>query len=903
MLSPWLKYIWNRRRLESEMDEELRFHIQSYADDLCQKGIAKPEALRRARVEFGAIEARKEECRESLGLRLWDELRSDLRGGFRVLRQSPVFTAVAIISLALGIGANTAIFTMANEFLLKTMGVPHSDRLRLFTWAQGRKGYIGHVWGSFERNDQGEGIGATFPYPLYQAMRRNSVMDDVAAFKDVQRVTASVAGEAEPVDAVLVSGNFYQVLGARIEAGRAIAPSDDSPTANGVVVFSDAYWSSRFGRSADVLGKTIHLNAVPLTVVGVNAPEFKGPRTGETPEVFFPLSLQATVIPNNRGPLLPQNNFWWLFLMGRLKPGVSDQAARSALTAAFRNAFHATVTGKTDIDMPRFVLQAGDRGFDWGGHHLKKPVYLLLGVAGLVLLIACANLANLLLARASVRQREISLRLAMGAGRSRIMRQILTESLLLAFLGGAAGLLLGWAGRNIIPSLFYVSWQGQTIETQMDWRVFAFTFAVTAATGLLFGIIPAWQSTRTDANAALKETSRMSTRRPKALFGKALVLFQVALSLLLVVGAGLFLRTLLNLRNAPTGMNTDHIVLFELNPPRSRYSDAQRIQAFQRIAEGLAAVPGVQISTSSSEPVLANNIDDDCYKVLGADKGKNDTTNYVGADFFATFGIPIVSGRGLTVGDNQTALRVAVINKTLAKSMYPNRNPVGQTVVSCDASAKPMEIVGVSADAKYSEIRGAVPPTIYIPFAQADDMSLTSRTFEIRTAASMASIVPKLRAVVRRFDKDLPVLDVRTQTEQIDAILTTERLFALLTSGFGVLALILASIGIYGVMAYTVSRRTNEIGIRMALGAQARTVLAMVLGETSLLAVAGIAAGLLGAFAATRLVASMLFGLKPDDPATFAAGAGLLFLVALIAAIIPAWRAAKIDPMIALRHE
>jgi predicted permease len=441
------------------------------------------------------------------------------------------------------------------------------------------------------------------------------------------------------------------------------------------------------------------------------------------------------------------------------------------------------------------------------------------------------------------------------------------------------------------------------MDVQMDWRVFAFAFVVTAATGLLFGIVPAWRCTQTDANAALKETGRMSTSRPRALFGKALVVFQVALSLLLVVDAGLFLRTLLNLHHASTGMNTEHIVLFDVNPPRNRYSPAQRIQAFQRIAEGLEAVPGVALSTSSSEPLLAGNVDEDCYRRADAADGKNNTTNLVGADFFATFGIPIVSGRGLNLRDNQAAPRVAVINQALAKSLFPNRNPLAQTVVSCDAGARPMEIVGISADAKYTDIRKDAPPTIYIPFAQSDDETVVSRTFEIKTAASLASVVPKLRAVVRAVDKDLPVLQMRTQTQQIDTTLTTERIFAILTSGFGVLALILAAIGIYGVMAYTVSRRTNEIGIRMALGAEARTVVGMVVGETSVLAGMGIVAGLLSAFVATRLVASMLFGLRPDDLPTFATGAAVLFVVAMLAAMIPAWRAARVDPMNALRHE
>jgi predicted permease len=533
----WLKAMRNRGRMEREMAEALHFHLDSYVNDLCRQGVAREEALRHARLEFGAVEAHKEECRESLGLRLWDELRADLRSGVRVLRQSPVFTAVAVLSLALGIGANTAIFSMANQIFLKALPVPHAGRLRLFTWAQRPKSHLGHVWGSFERNEFGEGIGATFPYPLYQSMaRQQSVLEGVAGFKDLQRLTASIDGQPEPVDALMVSGNFYQIVGACIEGGRSITPADDSASANGVVVISDAYWSSRFGRSANALGKTIALNSVPLTIVGINAPDFTGPRTGEHPQVFFPLSLQNSVAPVPDGPLLTNHGFWWLFLIGRLKPGVSPEAARSSLDVAFRNAFHTTLPEKKDSDRPRFVLKPGERGFDWGPHHLQKPIYLLLAVAALVLLVACANLANLLLARATVREKEMSLRLAVGAGRARLIRQVLVECLLLAFLGGAAGLLLGLLSRNFIPGLMQDSWSGATINMQLDWRVFVFAFMMTLGTGLIFGMAPAWRSTSTDAGAALKEMGRMSTSRPKAVFGKALVVFQVALSLLLLVG-------------------------------------------------------------------------------------------------------------------------------------------------------------------------------------------------------------------------------------------------------------------------------------------------------------------------------------------------------------------------------
>ena len=904
MLLSWFKALRNRRRLEREMDEELHFHIDSYASDLGKQGFTREEAMRRARLEFGGLEGKKEECRESLGWRLLDELRGDLKSGLRVLRQSPVFTAVAVISLALGIGANTAIFTVANSVLLKTMAVPDAGRLRLFMWAHGLQMRLGPAWGAFDRNDRGETTGTPFPYELYREMRRhNTAMDDLAAFKDVYQLTATVGGEPESVDGVLVSGNFYGSLGARVEAGRAITPADDAAGADPVVVISDAYWSKRFGRSADVLGRTIDLNRLPVTIVGVNGAEFKGPKTLGSAEVFFPLSLQQQVIPNPKGSLQSQSGYWWLMVTGRLKAGMTEQAAEAALAVAFRNAFRATIPGRKESDIPRFYLAPGSRGLDLM-QRMKKPIYLLLAVAALVLLIACANVANLLLARAAARQREISLRVAMGAGRMRIVRQILTESLLLAFLGGAAGLVLGYAGRNFIPRLFDNSWQPSSMDVQMDWRVFLFAFLVTAATGLLFGMGPAWRSTNAEANSALKETGRMSTSRPKALLGRALVVFQVALSLVLVVVAGLFVRTLMNLQTAPTGINPEHVVLFEIRPPQARYSEPQRVALFRKIADGLAVVPGVEKITSSSEPLLANSMDDDCFRPTGRDAGTamqdHSLTNYVGADFFETFGIPIIMGRPLNARDDERAPKVVVVNQQLAKAFFPGKSPLGQTLSAC-GDKRLIEVVGVSADAKYSEIRGDVPLTMYFPYAQADD--LMSMTFEVKTAASLGSIAPKMRAVVKAADKDLPVLELRTQTEQINATLAQERVFATLTSGFGVLALVLASIGIYGVMAYTVARRTNEIGIRMALGARAREVLTMVLGETSVLACVGIVVGVGFAVAATKVIASMLFGVEATDPLTFVSGVGLLFLVALLAAVIPAWRAARVDPVNALRHE
>jgi predicted permease len=485
------------------------------------------------------------------------------------------------------------------------------------------------------------------------------------------------------------------------------------------------------------------------------------------------------------------------------------------------------------------------------------------------------------------------------------MRQVLTEAMLLAALGGAAGLLLGYWGKNLIPSLFDDSWHPTGFDPQMDWRVFAFAFVATLITGLLFGVAPAWRCTRADVNSGLQETGRMTATRPKAFLGKALVVCQVSLSLLLLIGAGLFLRTLINLRGTAIGFNPEHILLFDLHPSRAAYPASQRAPLYRQIELKMAALPGVESATLSSETLIANGSGRDCFSptdnlALLVDGGSPWDIS-VGPSFFATMGIPIVNGRSFTSRDDQHAPRVAILNQRLAKEFFPNTNPVGRTIISCDAGATPVEIVGVSADTKYDNLRNPVPPTLYLPYLQDNDDG--RMTFELKTSTSTASIVTEIREAVRSIDKDLPILEVRTQTQQIEATLSGERAFATLTSGFGLLALILASIGIYGIMAYTVSRRTNEIGIRMALGARSTTVLSMILRETLLLALIGIVAGLAAAAALTRLASAMLYNLKPTDPLTFIAAALLLTIIALASGFHPARRAASVDPMHALRHE
>jgi predicted permease len=522
-----------------------------------------------------------------------------------------------------------------------------------------------------------------------------------------------------------------------------------------------------------------------------------------------------------------------------------------------------------------------------------------------VLLLACVNLANLLLARAATRGREISTRLALGAGRMHILRQVLLESLLLSSIGGVAGLVLGYLGRNAIPRLLAAPWQPATMQVDFDWPVLVFTVAASLGTGLLFGIVPALQATRTDVNTALKDASHATANRHKMWLGKGLVVFQIALSTLLLIGAGLFVRTLVNLSHRPLGFRADHILLFRLSPPRTRYTDVQMVALYRQVEEKLAAIPGVRSVSMSNIAIIGDGHSGSTFHVSGQpvpQEAVRVQTNHVGVNFFQTMGIPILQGRGFNAQDTSTSPTVAVVNRTLARQFFPNENPIGQTFeADADDVKGRVQIVGIAADTRYADLRSETPPTFYLSYQQT--LEASRMVVEIRTAEEPGTVLSQVRTTIESLDRDLPLIDVRTMSEQIRATVSGERIFAQLTSAFGVLALVLACIGIYGIMAYTVARRTGEIGIRMALGAQAGRVLTMVLREVSWLAFAGIAVGIGGALWLAHFLSAMLYGLKPSDPLTLASAASLLMVVAILAGFGPARRASRVDPIRALRHE
>lgn len=903
----WLRATTHRGRLETEMDAELAHHLDLLTADLTRAGHSPQEAARRARIALGTQVTHKENMRASLGLRWFDEVRADLFYGMRILRKSPGFTAVAAVSLALAIGANTAIFSIAKSLLYDQLRVNQANQLRIVGWHSDGPSAVHGYWTSFNATSVGMSS-ECFSYPILQQLKKNTHgLIDLFGYKDFYG-TGNARGEDQRMTMELVTGNYYSALEVMPQLGRSIEPSDAATPGNGAVaVISDGLWERSFGRSPAVLGQTITLNNVPLTIVGVNPRGFTGARTVQlSPDVFVPVTMQPLVSPmQGKDPsLLTDPNNWWMEAMGRQHAGVADAQVRAALDTELAAAVRTQLTIKAGETIPRLVMADGSRGL----HPLdavRQPVEVLLVLVGLVLLLACANIANLLLARGAQRMREMSVRLALGAGRSRIMRQMFTESLLLAALGGALGLLLGYAGRNAIPSLLTSSSEQAAPQFPFDWGVFAFTSAMTLVTGLLFGLAPAWSAARNEVGSSLKENAQTITRRRRGLGGKSLVTFQIVLSTLLVIGAGLFLRTVLSLSSIDTGFRTDHLLLADVELTSTRYPDDKGIAIHQRIEQAMAAVPGVASVSPMSMPLIADSETVSSFvteaESADPDKAKGERIENVGNTFFSTLGIPVIAGRGFGPQDTAASSRVAVINQSLARTRFPHANPIGSRFREGDAKSPWIQVIGICADTRYSNLREDPPPQVFLPYVQ--QKGAWDMTYAIRSSAEQAVLISALRHAVRQIDSTVPLTQIRTQQEQIDETMRMERTLAALTAGFGLLALALAAVGIYGIMAYSVANRRNEIGIRMALGAQPSQVRGMILRESSWLAGVGIIVGVGVAFGLTRLVKTMLYGIQPYDPATLAGGVSILLVVALAASWIPAARAARVQPMDALRHE
>jgi predicted permease len=915
----WLRSVGRRRGLESAMQAELFHHLENLTDDLIRDGYRPEEAARRARIALGAVAVHKEAMRASLGLRGWDELGADLRYATRMLRRSPGFTAIAAISLALAIGANTTIFSAAKQVLFERLAVEDAASLRLLTWI-GPEDHLAvhHIHGDDTPLPGGMKNSSVFPYPVYELLRaRNQVLGDLLGFRETG-MNATVHEQAQRVLGEMVSGNYYRVLGVRPQLGRGIEPSDDAGAGQPVAVISDQLWDRAFSRSPAVLGEWMKLNDQPVRIVGVNPPEFTGAKSvleTETPDVMVPLAEQPILTPAADGrSWLVSPEQWWVHILGRARPGVSDRTAQAALDTELSSIGRAVLPLRAGELIPSLVLRDGSRGLYEQRALFAEPLTVLMTLVGLVLLLACANIANLMLARGAQRQREMSVRLALGAGRARILRQMLVESLLLASIGGAGGLVLGYFGRTILPQLTESGWQRHPLGVHFDWEVTAFAAAITILTGIMFGIAPALAAARAEVKDGLKEGAHTTTRRRKGLGGKALVGFQIALSMLLVIGSGLFLRTFARLSAVEVGFRTDHLLLFEVNLPENRYPAGKDIALHQRLEREFSAIPGVESVSAANDAFLSDDSSGTDFLPAGElfDKDKRQEEDYaaVGTQFFRTMRIPIVEGRAFGPQDTASSPRVGVINQSLAKKRFPGQDAVGKMfrTDTHDAdghvgstSTDWIQIVGISQDTRYANLRDPGPPLFFLPYVQ--QQASGGMAYQIRTQTRPDAILDQLRGVVERVDPDLPLVNVRTEQQQVDADLIQERVLMTLTSGFGLLALALACVGIYGVMAYSVANRRNEIGIRMALGAQPGQVRGMILRESGWLAAAGILLGVGAGLGLTRLVKAMLYGIAPYDPPTMGIAVLVLLLVALAASWIPARRAARVQPMDALRHE
>jgi predicted permease len=1008
-------------RGDSDLDAEVRAHLQLLIDEKMRAGMAADEAERHARIELGGIEQVKEQVRDrQIGVWFRSVL-DDCRYALRQIRKNPGFTAVAVLTLALGIGANTAIFSLIDAVMLRSLPVENSSELLVLKWSARKEpkitGYAssGDCIMNLQPGAQNPS-GCSFSEPMFREIAQKNVFAGVAAFANSGRLNLTGNGPASVLFGQLASGDFFRTLGVHPALGRVFQSSDDSPTAAPVAVLNYGYWQSEFGGARDVVGRTIELNGVPFTIIGVAEQRFTGLTPGSDFEVWLPLS----VAPRLNNPARWRNRerdvtFWWLTIVGRAKPEVPLAQAQAAIALTFSNELlHGTVlifeaggnsptphgmplgnipirremalggmpgpgapgpagpslaggpprpqmsiapvppaggpngakiqppsSGAPNValgnpaqapppeqktlsgpgDEPSVSLVPAQTGLIGSRNRYANPLYLLMLAVGIILLIACANVAGLMLARSSARRKEMAVRLALGAGRPRIVRQLLTESLLLSFVGGALGILFAYWGAHLIVS-FVSSNQLRPLgfSAGVDLRVLGFTVAISLLTGILFGLAPAFRSSRVDLTPALKEglgdASGIAHARAKWLsVGNALVVTQLALAIVVLVGAGLLVRTLANLRGIDMGFNPRNIVIFGIDPSLAGYKDAQIDSFYRDLQSRLSETPGVLSASYSSMPLLSGFLMKTMFHWPGTPQDRNSEANVlnVGPNFFDAMQIPFLTGRNFTPPDFAIAAAgtypavssvptPVIVNQSFIVKYLGKENPIGKLFGESEGSdAEPKsagyEIIGVVRDAKYNDLRQEISPTMYAP------QSGSGASFEVRTAADPQAMLPAIREVVAQLNQNLPLFQVSTQSEQIDRLLFQERLVARLAGFFGLLALLLACIGLYGLLSYEVSRRTHEIGTRMALGAQVGDVLRLVVKQGFVLALVGVAIGIGVALGVTRYLKSMLYNLHANDPLTICAVAALLMLIALAACFIPARRASSVDPIIALRHE
>ena len=1005
------------KRMIEGLDADIREHIERETQDNIERGMSPEDARYAALRKFGNVTRVKEDTREVWAIVWLEELAQDIRYGLRMLRNAPGFAAVAILTLALGIGANTAIFSLIDAVMLRALPVENPSQLVVLKWSARNSPRIHGYMSSGDcpsnmRFGEANPSGCSFSEPMFRKIASTNQFSGLAAFANAGPLALTGNGLASMINGQLVSGDFFRTLGVKAVAGRILESSDDSLTAAPAAVLNYGYWQRSFGGSRDAIGRTIELNGTPFTIIGVAEQGFTGITPGSDYDVWLPLSagprISNSMMWNNR-----QDNvsFWWLTVLGRLKPGTDLPQAQAAVSGAFRNemlygsvplfeaggmlappgppggngparrqmvlggpptvgagpaplpaggaqgqaigrgamppaasgqksasaqagpvppvkaaqgqgpadvAKEARTLSKPD-DEPAITLIRAQTGLTGARGRYANPLYVLMIAVGIILLIACSNVAGLMLARAAARQKEMALRLALGAGRARVVRQLLTESVMLAACGGILGIVFAsWGVHTIVSFVSSNQPRPLAFATGIDMRVLGFTAAVSLFTGILFGLAPAFRGARVDLTPALKEGTGAATGFGHGggrhfSIGNALVVTQVALAIVVLVGAGLMVRTLQNLRSIDVGFDSHNLVLFGINPSLAGYKDEQ-IDSFYRDLQGrLAETPGIRSASYSMVPLLSGNLMITGFHWPGTPQDRESESDVleVGPEFFSTMQIPFLAGRGFDASDyklvaNKSAsaavAKPVIVDQTFVTKYLGKENPLGkrfgQSPGNENEPASPgYEIIGVVRDTKYSDLRREINPMMYMP------QTGLGASFEVRTAGDPQALVPVIRAAIAQINPNLPLRDVTTESQQIDRLLFQERLVARLSSFFGLLALVLACIGLYGLLAYEVSRRTREIGIRMALGAGAKDVLRSVVRQGLALALVGAAVGTGVALGVTRYLKSMLYDVHANDPLTIVAVVGLLVLVALAACFIPARRATNVDPIVALRCE
>jgi predicted permease len=898
-VSRWIG-LFRRRALDADLHRELSVHLEALTEENIRRGMSREEAAHAARREFGGVEQTKESYRDQRGVPFFETLAQDLRYALRMLVKSPGFTAVSVLTLALGIGANTGLFSLVNSVLLGNLPVRHPEELVVIKYTDGR---------SQEADED-------FSYPMYQALRdKNTVFRSVLTRSGVA-FNASYAGQTERATGEMVSGNYFETLGVEPFLGRLIGPEDDrTPGAHPVAVLSYGYWQRRFGSDPAIVGKDTVLNNNPIRIIGIAPPGFYGTELARNPDIRVPMMMATAFrpVPANR---LENPRHRWLTVMARRKPEVTVAEAQASLDTLYHQVLGAefeelgrniNAHDKERALAGRIQLEPGNQGFAHLRGEMERPLLLMSGVTGIVLLVACANLANLLLARNAKRKQEIAVRLAIGAGRGRLIRQWLTESLLLAVLGGSAGLVVAYWAKTALLGFLPADFSAN-LHAPLDLRVLGFALLATLATGLLFGLAPALELSETSVSLALRDDSRSIASGERLLsLRSALVFLQVALSLPLLIGAGLFLHSLENLRGVHTGFVKENVFLATLNPSMNGYPQERIKSLYDDLRARVRTLPGVQAASLTTSSVISGGWDQESVKVEGYQPGPDENMSpnaaVISPGYFATMGIPFVEGRDFTEQDTASRPKVVIINETMAHYFFGTKDPLGKKIGTDDDPKTPpdREIIGVVKDAKYVRLSEAPRRHFYAPMAQ--QARLFDMTLEVRTSGDPEKIGDLIRAQVHELDANLPLYASTTLEIQIDDSLTRERLLTWLSSLFGLLATLLASLGLSGVVAFSVSRRTREIGIRMALGAQPDDILRHVVSHMAFLVTLGMAVGLAAAYGLSRLLGSMLYEVGSADPRAFAGACFLLGVVAALAAYLPAQRATQVDPVVALRYE